>query len=370
MSRVGVGVVGAGVISTQYLQNLTRFPDLDVRFVADLDTARAKERAEEFGVSAHGDPDALLADDRIDVVVNLTVPSAHVEVGLAALRAGKHVWNEKPVATDREGARRLLDAAAAAGLRVASAPDTVLGPGIQTARRLIDEGEIGTPLHALALMQQPGPDQWHPNPEFLFDDGGGPLLDVGPYYVTTLVALLGPITRVTATTSRSRDTRVVGAGPRAGREFPVRVPTYVVALYEFAGGRSAQATFSFESPMWRTLFEVTGTDATLVVPDPNRFDGNPALVTDVMVPAWGERVRREARVPDNPPTRGTGVLELARAIAAGEPERASGALAAHVLDAMLATIESGERGAAVDVTSTVTVPPALPASWDPHAATL
>ncbi|MBC3191265.1 Gfo/Idh/MocA family oxidoreductase [Pseudonocardia sp. C8] len=367
--RVGVGVVGAGVISEQYLSNLTGFPDLDVRYVASRDPARAKARAAQFGVPAFGDLDGLLADDGVDIVVNLTVPSAHVEVALAALRAGKHVWNEKPLATDRAGARLLLDTAATTGLRVAAAPDTVLGGGIQTARRLLDAGAIGTPLTALALMQQPGPDQWHPDPAFLFAEGAGPLLDLGPYYLTALVQLLGPITRVTARTARSREVRTAGSGPRAGQEFPVTVPTHVVALYDFAGGRSAQCTFSFDSPLRRTLLEITGTEAVLAVPDPNRFDGNPAVVAERIGMEATSRSRVEYEVPGRQAGRGTGVLELARAIAAGEPERASGAVALHVLDAMLATLEAGERGAAVDVTSTVTVPPALPADWNPFALT-
>ncbi|MEQ3553211.1 Gfo/Idh/MocA family oxidoreductase [Pseudonocardia nematodicida] len=367
---VGVGVVGAGVISTQYLTNLADFADVEVRHVADLDPARAKQTADRFGVPRSGDLDGLLDDDGVDIVVNLTVPAAHVEVSLAALLAGKHVWTEKPIATGRDGARLLLDTAERTGLRVGSAPDTVLGGGISAARRLIEAGEIGEPLTALALMQNPGPHQWHPDPAFLFAEGGGPLLDIGPYYLTTLVHLLGPITRVTASTSRSRETRVIGSGPSAGREFPVEVPTHVVALYEFAGGRTAQCTFSFDSPLRRTLFEVTGTEATLVVPDPNRFDGNPTLVSETQSLAEIVRDRREIRVPAVQATRGVGVLELARSIAAGVPERASGTLALHVLDVMLATLEAGERGASVAIAGadTVTVPPALPEDWNPYRA--
>jgi predicted dehydrogenase len=360
---VGVGVVGAGVISTQYLRNLTTMPDLDVRFVADLDVDRAAAQAAAFGVPASGSMDALLADDAIEVVVNLTIPKAHVDVALAALAAGKHVWNEKPLALDRAGGRALLDAAHAAGLRVATAPDTFLGSGIQTARRLVEAGSIGRPLTALTLMQSPGPESWHPDPAFLFQDGAGPLFDLGPYYLTTLVQLLGPVARVSATRSRARDMRTIGSGPRAGQQFDVTVPTHVAAIYEFAGGASAQSVFSFDSPMKRRLVEITGTDGTLVVPDPNTFAG-PVEVhrpdgTVETVPAT-EAVT----------TRGTGVLELARAIRAGRAEQASGELGFHVLDAMTATIESADAGQPVDVTSTVALVPALPEDWNPLAPTL
>ncbi len=360
---VGVGVIGAGVISAQYLGNLTAFPDLDVRCVADLDQDRARSRAQEFGVPGAGSVAELLADDGIEVVVNLTVPQVHVEVALQVLAAGKHVWSEKPFALDRASGQQLLAAAHAAGLRVATAPDTFLGAGLQTARRLLESGRIGTPLTALTLLQGPGPDAWHPDPAFLFAEGAGPLFDLGPYYLTALVQLFGPLSRVSAQASRARTTRTVGSGPRAGQVFPVEVPTHVAALYEFESGRSAQSLFSVDSALRRTQFEVTGTDGTLVVPDPNTFTG------DVLVHDGGAE---PARVPavGATSTRGTGVLELARAIRAGRPERASGELALHVLDAMVSTAEAAEGGAPVEITSTVDVAPALPEDWDPTAATL
>jgi predicted dehydrogenase len=306
----------------------------------------------------------LLADPRVEVVVNLTVPAAHVEVGLAALEAGKHVWSEKPLALDRQSARKLLDRAAEKGLRVASAPDTVLGSGLQTARRAIDGGRIGRPRTALALFQSPGPESWHPAPEFLFAAGGGPLLDMGPYYLTALVLLFGPAVRVTATAGRARATRVIGSGPRAGAAFGVSVPTTVTALIEFAGGGSAQAVFSFDSGLPRTALEVSGELGTAVLPDPNRFDGATELYL-----IGGDHPRTVA-AHGHGATRGTGVLELGRAIRAGVPERASGELAFHVLDVMLAAEESAAAGRSVAVTSTVEVPPSLPAGWDPYARTV
>jgi predicted dehydrogenase len=360
--RVVVGVIGAGVISNQYLENLTVFPDLDVRFVADIDLERAKAQADKYGVPGSGTVEELLADDDIEIVVNLTIPKVHVEVALQALAAGKNVWSEKPFALDRASGRELLEAAPTAGLRVATAPDTFLGSGIQSARRLIENGDIGAPLTALTLMQSPGPESWHPNPDFLFQEGAGPLFDIGPYYLTALVQIFGPVARVSASASRARETRVIGSGPRAGEEFAVTVPTHVSALYEFESGQTAQAVFSFDSKLGRTQFEVAGVDGTLVVPDPNTFEGE-------LLVHGGDGIET---VPSTGTTdsRGIGVVELARAIRAGVPERASGEQAYHVLDIMVSTIEAGESRTPVEVESTVDVAPALPEDWDPRAATL
>lgn len=360
---VGVGVIGAGVISDTYLANLTSFPDVAVLMVADLDTERAAAQAAKYKVPKSGTVAELLADPAIELVVNLTIPAAHVDVGLAALEAGKHVWTEKPLALDRETGRKLLDRAKEKGLRVASAPDTILGAGLQTARRAIEDGRIGAPQTALAILQTPGPESWHPAPEFLFQAGGGPLLDMGPYYLTALVQILGPIRRVTGAGGQSRATRVIGSGPRAGTEFAVTVPTTVTALVDFERGGSAQLVLSFDSALIRILLEVTGTLGAAVLPDPNGFDGQTllhTLTTELAeLPAEGHGA-----------SRGTGALELARAIRSGEPERASGELAYHVLDAMLAIEESLTKGQPVTVASTVEVPPALPADWSPFTSTL
>ena len=362
--RVGVGIIGAGVISTQYLTNLTTFADIEVLFIADLDTERARERAEEFGVPGHGSVAELLATAEVEVVLNLTLPSVHVEVGEQIVAAGKHIWSEKPLALDRASGRALLQAAETAGVRVACAPDTMLGASFQTALRTASSGRIGDVLNALVLLQSPGPESWHPSPEFLFDVGAGPLFDIGPYYLTALVHLLGPVARVSATSSIARPTRVIGSGPKAGTEFDVNVPTHHAALIEFAGGGAAQAVFSFESSIRRTLLELTGTSGSMVVPDPNGFD----KPTDV----W-ELGAAEAEVIEavgSRATRGIGVVELARAIRAGVPERASGELAYHVLDVMISIAEAAETRQAVELASTAVVPPLLPEGWDPAAATL
>ncbi|MEU4197117.1 Gfo/Idh/MocA family oxidoreductase [Kribbella sp. NPDC026611] len=361
---VGVGVIGAGVISNQYLENLTRFPDLTVLFIADLDTTRAAEQATKYGVSASGTTEQLLAHPDIEIVVNLTIPAAHVEVALQALAAGKHVWNEKPFAVDRESAAELLAEASLLGLRIASAPDTFLGAGLQTGKRLIEAGRIGQPLTALTAFQAAGPEAWHPNPEFLYAPGAGPLYDMGPYYITTLVQNLGPVKRVASTASTARTQRVIGSGPRAGEIFAVQVPTHISALIEFQDGASAQSVFSFQSALPRMgLVEIAGTEGTLVFPDPNAFDGDVVL--------WTEGSDAPQTIPTKRQSeRGTGVLELARAIRADVPERASGLQAYHVLDVLASIAEAADSGTFVDVRSTLDATIALPEDWDPDAATV
>jgi predicted dehydrogenase len=361
--RVGVGVVGAGNISTQYLTNLTSFPDLDVRFVADADTERARAQARAFGVPGCGSFAALLADDGVELVVNLTPPATHAEVVLAALDAGRHAWTEKPLSITREDGAAILDRARAAGLLVGCAPDTFLGPAIQAARRLVDGGGIGRPLGALSVFQNPGPERWHPNPAFLFAVGAGPVFDLGPYYLTALVQLLGPVARVTANATRSRAERRVHRGPIAGSTVPVETPTHVQALLEFSSGASAVAIFSFDSGLERTQLEVTGSDGVLEVPDPNEFVG------DLRIHRLDGTVEVVA-VPKTSPTRGIGALDLARAIREGRRPRASGELGFHVLDVMASILESAERNAPIAIASSVEPAPPLEAGWNPAESTL
>ncbi|HUN31783.1 MAG TPA: Gfo/Idh/MocA family oxidoreductase, partial [Trebonia sp.] len=272
---LGLAVVGCGNISNQYLKNLTRFPDVRVLFCADIDSDRAKAQAAAYDIPAAGSVEQALDHPGVGLVVNLTTPAAHAQVATAAVAAGKHVWNEKPLTLDVAAGRQLLERATAAGVRVGCAPDTVLGAGIQSARRLIGEGGIGTPLSALTLLQSMGPEGWHPDPAFLFAPGAGPLFDLGPYYLSTLAVIFGPATRVAAVSRQARDTRTVGSGPKQGTEFPVQVPTYTAALAEYAAGQAAQLLFSWDSPLARQGFiEITGSEATLAIPDPNRFDGD------------------------------------------------------------------------------------------------
>lgn len=365
MSTVGVGIIGAGVISGTYLENLNSFPDVTVHAIGDLRPEAAAERAAEHEVPAHGGPEAVLNHPDVEIVVNLTVPVAHVEVALAAVAAGKHVWSEKPVAMDRDGAAKLLAAADSAGVRVGCAPDTFLGPGLQEVRRLVDAGGIGVPLTALTLMQSPGPESWHPNPAFLFQEGAGPLFDIGPYYLTALVQFFGPVAAVAGLASTARDRRTIGSGPLAGQEFDVTVPSHVSAITRFESGQSAQSILSFDSPLPRHGFvEITGTEATLALPDPNDFGGT------IKRYARGASAWETVATIDSTAGRGLGVLDLARSIRADVPHRATGELARHVLDVMVSVSESIETRAFADVTSTVATPPVLPDDWDPYVATV
>jgi predicted dehydrogenase len=372
LAPVGVGVIGAGMISTAYLTNLTSFPDLRVVILGDLDTARASARAEQHGVPEWGTPDDVLAHAEVELVVNLTVPVAHVPVSSAAISSGKHVWSEKPIGIDRTEALGLLDQAASAGLRVGIAPDTVLGRGVQTARRAIARGDIGVPLSAQTTMQHVGPDLSHPNPEFLFARGAGPVLDMGPYYLSTLVTIFGPIARVAAVGAKGRETRVIRVGDRAGAEFPVEVPTLVHTIAQFEQGGVSQSVFSFDSPLVRTgVVEITGTEGTLMIPDPNMFTGD---VRITRAPSL-ERMRDEAewtRVPlvGSDAGRGLGVLDMARAIRGGRQHVATGELGFHVLDAMIAIEESIATGRFVEIASRVGTIPLAPDDRDPRLATL
>ncbi len=369
---VGVGFIGTGMISDTYLENLTSFPDVRVIILGDRDLVRAKSQAEKHGVPESGSGADVLAHPEVEIVVNLTIPAAHAEVASQAVAAGKHVWMEKPISIDRQSGLDLLAQARAAGLLVGVAPDTVLGPGMQTARRAIARGDIGEPLSAQTVLQYSGPDLFHPNPEFLFARGAGPVFDVGPYFVTALVHLFGPVARVSAVGSRGRATRSIQVGNRAGTEFPVDVPTHVNAIAEFVGGGVSQSVFSFDSPLPRMgVVEVTGTEGTLVVPDPNMFTGEvkitraPALADLANEPVW-EAVPVTGALAG----RGVGVLDMARAIRTGARPLASGELGYHVFDTLMAIDESVTTHQSVEVASTVGDIPLVADGWDPRAATL
>ena len=235
MERVGVGIIGCGNISEAYLKAVGMFRILDVRGVADLRPEAARVRADAFGLKAMA-VDELLADRSIEIVLNLTNPAAHVEVGLRAIEAGKHVYSEKPIAVSTKDARTLLEHAAARGLRVGCAPDTFLGGAHQTCRKLVDEGAIGRPVAGTAFFMCPGHESWHSNPAFYYEAGGGPMLDMGPYYITDLVNLLGPVEQVSGMTSRSRDLRTITSQPLAGRTIEVEVATHVAGTLRFVSG--------------------------------------------------------------------------------------------------------------------------------------
>jgi len=351
-----VGVIGAGTISEQYFASLPKLPNLELVAVADIDAARTKQVAEEQGVRGLT-VDELLADASIDAVINLTIPAAHVEVGMKALAAGKHVFAEKPLGITPEEAQPMLTLANELGLRVGSAPDTVLGTGIQTARAVLDAGTIGTPVAAQIHWSSPGHERWHPSPLFYYQPGGGPLFDMAPYYLTSLVTFFGQVTRVSGLATRTDRARQIETGPLAGTPIPVDVDTHVSALLEHANGVTSTITVSFE--VWATKspkFEVYGTEGTIAVPDPNRFS-DPVAVATRTEPEWHE-VPVSGGYEDA--GRGFGLADMARAIETDGPHRASGALAFHVLEIMDAVLRSSAEKKSIELTSTVDRPEPVP----------
>lgn len=350
-----VGIVGCGAISGAYLQTFARLEAVRLVAVADIDAARAQAVADEQGVRALT-VDELVSDASVDVVLNLTIPAAHAEIALKAIAAGKDVYGEKPLAATLTDARRVLDAAVAAGVRVGCAPDTVLGTGIQTARKAVDDGLIGTPIAATATMVTAGHERWHPNPDFYYQPGGGPLLDMGPYYVTALVTLLGPVASVIGATSNTRATRTIGSGPRAGETIPVNVGTHVTGVLVHESGALSTLMMSFDAIATRASnIEVHGTRASLIVPDPNGFDGD-VRIRDLAGSDW-------TTLPVNAgyrgAARGYGLADLATTRPDTEA-RANGQLAYQVLDIMQSLLDAARDGRSVDVASTCDRPAAVP----------
>lgn len=342
---VGIGIIGCGNISTAYLKAAAGFPVLDIRALADLDMDAARRQADAFGKRAVTVED-LLGDPAVEVVLNLTVPQAHVEVGLKALAAGKHVYSEKPLAVSFADGERLVEAGRAAGLRVGCAPDTFLGGAHQTCRALVDAGEIGDAVAGSAAFMCPGHERWHPNPAFYYKRGGGPVLDMAPYYVTALVNLIGPVRRVAAMAATTRATRIIGSEPLRGQEIAVEVPTHVSGVLEFVGGAVVQIAMSFDVPGHRHIpIEIYGAEGTMLVPDPNRFDGDIEVMR-----TGGEWERRPIAKPFGEGNlRSLGVADIAHAIREDRPHLASGDLALHVLEVMEALGRAAEAGAHVEI---------------------
>jgi predicted dehydrogenase len=357
-----IGVVGAGNISRAYLGTLPSLSNVEVTAVADLVGDRAAAAAATVDGARALQVGELLAADDVDLVLNLTIPAAHAEVAHAAITSGKHVYGEKPLAADTGSARSVLDFAERAGVRVGCAPDTVLGTGVQTARAILDAGEIGTPVAATAFMVTPGHERWHPDPDFYYQSGGGPLLDMGPYYLTALVTLLGPVRRVVGMSSTPRATRIIGSGPRAGSEIEVNVATHVTGVLEHAGGALSTLVMSFE--MWAgrlPRIEIYGTSGSLSVPDPNGFDG-PVHIFRAGDSEWSPVVEAGGY---RGASRGYGVSDLASALAAGTPHRADGQLAYHVLDVMESMLAAACSGRAAEIASSCERPAAVPLGTRP-----
>ncbi len=325
-----VGVIGCGNISDTYFRNAALFAD-DYRITAcaDLSAQLAEAKAAQWGLTALA-PEALIAAPEIDVVLNLTVPAAHAEVTLALIEAGKHVYSEKPLCLTFTDIDRIAARAAAKGVQVACAPDTILGGAVQAARAAIERGDIGRPVGATAAIMDRGMEDWHPNPDFFFQPGGGPVLDMGPYYLATLMELLGPVADVQTMASIGVTDRRIGTGERSGELIPVAVPTSIRALLRFACG--VDAVFLASWDIWRHSLphlEIYGTEGTLVLPDPNWFGGAPLLsrrgaafepldMTEAAFAAPNRTLSDGGQVADY---RGLGLADLSQAIAAGRPAR-------------------------------------------------
>ncbi len=355
MEPVGVGVVGCGNISAKYMENLLRLSPVRLAACADLDAGRAKARAAQFGIRALS-VEELLADQSIELVLNLTVPQAHEQVACLALSAGKHVYNEKPLSISSQAARRVLDEAQRQHLLVGCAPDTFLGGGLQTCRKLIDDGWIGEPVAATASIMLHGHESWHPDPAFFYQRGGGPMLDVGPYYVTALVSLLGPVRRVTGSTRVTFAQRTVTSQPKYGVKIEVEVPTHFAAVVDFVQGAVATLVASFD--IWSSnvpLLELYGTQGSLSLPDPNEF-GGPVRVRRAGAGEWREMPLSHGNTHN---ARGLGVADMALAIRSGRPHRASGDLAYHVLDVMEAVDNASREACHIEITSTCDRPAPL-----------
>jgi len=341
MNTVKIGIIGCGNISGQYLKGLGQFPILEIAAAADLIAERSEKVAKEVKTARACTVEQLLADKSIQIVVNLTIPKVHGEVAMQVIGAGKHVYNEKPLALDRAEGKRLLDAAKKKGVRVGGAPDTFMGAGIQACRKLVDEGALGDVVAGSAYMLCGGHEGWHPAPEFYYKVGGGPMLDMGPYYLTALVQLLGPIKSVAGAARITRPTRTIGSQPLKGTVIQVETPDHVAGVVEFASDAIVTIATSFATPV-NTHAPITlfGSKATLVVPDPNGFDGVPQLVT-----GGKDRPRQDVKhVHMTGYLRGVGVADMAYAIQSGRPHRASGEQCYMVLDAMQGLLESAKTG--------------------------
>lgn len=361
---IGLGVVGCGNISSIYLSNCTQvFKDVSVVACADLVMERAKAQAEEYGVPKACSVDELMTDPGIDLVLNLTIPHAHVPIALQAIDAGKHVYSEKPLAVDRGDGKKVLDAAVAKGLRVGGAPDTFLGGAIQTCRKLIDDGAIGKPLSATAFLQCHGHETWHPDPAFYYKPGGGPMFDMGPYYITALVALLGPASRVCGSAGSGFAQRIITSKPKYGETIEVETPTHLTGAIDFESGATATVITSFDVYAHHLpCIEIHGSEGSLSVPDPNSFGQKRDGLHSIRM--WTTAKREWGEVPYShgytKNSRGIGVADMAVAIRNDRKHRADGEMTYHVLDIMQSFTDSSREGKHRELQSTCERPAALP----------
>jgi len=358
VTPVKVGLVGCGTISRIYCQNAQKLTAIEIAACTDLVPERARERATAYGIPTVYDTVVeLLADPAIEIVLNLTIPAAHAEVALAALEAGKSVYNEKPLAVTREDGKRIVALARECNLRVGCAPDTFLGAGLQTCREIIDAGTIGEPVAATAFMLGHGPEGWHPDPDFYYQVGGGPMFDMGPYYLTALVSMLGPVRRVTGSARITSPERVIGSEPKRGQIIHVNTPTHLAGVMDFTQGAVGTLVTSFD--VWGAnvpRVEIYGTQGSLSVPDPNTF-GGPVRLLRAGSKEW-EDVPVTRPYAEN--SRGIGLADMATALRSGRPHRANGDLAYHVLDLMHAFHDASATNTHITVASTCECPAPLP----------
>lgn len=363
MPPTHVGVVGCGAISGAYLGMARSFPHVRVVACADLNRDAARARAAEFGVPRVLSVDELIADPEVDVVLNLTVPAAHAPVSTRAVEAGKHTYLEKPLALSRDEAKKLLDAAKVHNVRVGCAPDTFLGAGLQQARKLVDDGAIGRPVAAVALWLSRGHEHWHPSPEFYYQPGGGPMLDMGPYYVTALLHTLGPARRVSGFAATTRAQREILSEPKRGKTFDVHTPDHVAGTIEFESGAvcTLATSFATRAAGWdgRHPIQLFGTKGTLRLPDPNGFDTPPMLCR---FDEDGDEFREVEPAFVKGYGRSVGLADLAAAVTQGRPHRCSGELACAALDVMLGFYDSARDGRAHEVTARFERPAAMDAT--------
>lgn len=350
-----VGIIGAGDVAKQYLQTLLRHPEAALVAVASRDPRRIETMAAAHDLVAMR-VDDLIADESIDTILNLTPPLVHADLALRSIAAGKSVYGEKPLAVTRHDSERIVAEAKRAAVQLGCAPDTMLGTGIQTARRAIEEGALGTPTFALGAVVTPGHERWHPNPDFFYQDGAGPLFDFGPYWVSAFVHLLGPIVTATGSSSRLRDARTIQTGARAGQRIGVQVDSHVAATFEHANGALSTLLVSFDGVATTApRLEVHGTEASMVVTDPNRFSGTVA-VRGLDTESWAP-IAPNAGYADA--GRGIGLIDMIHSDAA-RPPRASGTLALHVVEAMEAVVTSSSSGRRISVSSRPDLPELVP----------
>ncbi len=331
MEKLKAGIIGTGNISSIYLENANSFDAMEVVACADLDVERARQKGEQYGIRGCS-VEELLADESIQLIINLTIPQAHAKVNIQALEAGKHVYVEKPFAALYSEAREVLELARQKGLYVGGAPDTFLGGAIQTCIKLIEDDWIGTPISATAFMMSGGHESWHPAPEFYYQAGGGPMYDMGPYYLTAMVAMLGAIESVTAMTKISFAERMITSKPKFGQQIKVEVPTHIAGVMQFESGAIGTLLTSFDIKGGSVLprIEVHGSAGTIIVPDPNRF-GDEIRYKRAGSQEWSVIPHMFGNTENS---RGIGAADMAKAILTGRKHRASGELACHVLEAM------------------------------------